>query len=80
MPRPKRGMVRVNTYLQKDFYDAAKKLAKIDGNAAADQIRTALEFYISDRIDKVHEARAATKPAPLAKDVARAVKDAGQVH
>ena len=62
MPRQKRDMVRVNTYLKKSHYSAAKKLAEIDGNTAADQIRMALNFYITDRIDKLHKMR--NKPAP----------------
>lgn len=69
MPRPKRDMQRVNTYLKKSHYDVAKKLAKIDGNTAADQIRLALNFYITDRIQKLHEIRDAQRaaaPTPLA--------------
>lgn len=63
MPRPKRDFKRVNIYVPTKHYDALKKLAKIDDNNAADQVRAALHFYLKMRIDTIHANRAAGIPA-----------------
>ena len=67
MPRPKRDMIRVNTYLPTRHVELIKRLAKHDDATTADLLRQAVRDYLEARAVKErrrkHETKAELSPA-----------------